>query len=135
MEFKTRKYWNKLNLEITNNHTTAEVVHWTGREVAKASTMEWPIRKQLYNLTDQAAVQAVAKIISQRCLETGVSEVFLDVDQSELKKDKMSKFISIIEQEGLSLTEPEVYVPPNPHNHHELYDIKPPTVQPWTVTE
>ncbi|XP_023348450.1 39S ribosomal protein L18, mitochondrial [Eurytemora carolleeae] len=61
-----RKYWNGLTLQISNQHTTAEVRHWTGRVVAKASTREWPIRKQLYNLTDSAAVQTVAKIISQR---------------------------------------------------------------------
>ena len=38
LEEKTRKYWNKLELEISNAHTTAVVTHWTGRLVARAST-------------------------------------------------------------------------------------------------
>ena len=38
LEEKTRNYWNKLELEISNAHTTAVVTHWTGRPVARAST-------------------------------------------------------------------------------------------------
>ena len=38
LENRSRKYWNKLELEISNNHTTATVTHWTGRMVARAST-------------------------------------------------------------------------------------------------
>merc|ERR1712215_651692 len=72
LENKSRNYWNKLELEITNNHTTAVVTHWTGRIVAKASTREWPIRQFLYNLTDQAALKVVGQVISQRGLEPGV---------------------------------------------------------------
>merc|ERR1711872_202896 len=132
LEKDTRKYWNKLTLEISNRHTTATVTHWTGRQVAKASTTEWPIRKQLYNATDNAAVQAVAKIISQRCLETGVYEMHLLVDKEELSKEKMKKFVSIIEECGLSLLESEVYEPENPHRD-DYYNIKPATVQPWTA--
>ena len=39
LENKPRSFWNKLELEISNQHTTATVTHWTGRLVAQASTM------------------------------------------------------------------------------------------------
>lgn len=134
LENKSRNYWNKLELDITNNHTTATVTHWTGRVVAKASTTEWPIRQFLYNLTDQAALKVVGQIISQRCLETGVSEVYLEVSEEDKTKEKMVKFIDVIEQSGLSLSEPEVYQPVNPHiaNHRKIQYKK---VKPWTVME
>merc|ERR1719309_743471 len=113
LENKPRNYWNKLELEISNAHTTAVVTHWTGRVVARASTREWPIRQFLYNLTDQAALKVVGQVISQRCLETGVNEVVLLIDKEE--REKMVKFIDVIEQSGLSLSEPDMYLPTNPH--------------------
>ena len=134
LENRSRKYWNKLELEISNNHTTATVTHWTGRVVARASTQEWSIRQFLYNLTDGAALKLVGQVISQRCLETGVSEVFLDVSEEDKAKEKMVKFIDVIEQSGLSLSEADVYMPTNPHipNHR---NIQPQRVKPWTVLE
>merc|ERR1719430_1771295 len=134
LENKSRNYWNKLELEISNNHTTAIVTHWTGRVVAKASTQEWPIRQFLYNLTDKAALKVVGQVISQRCLETGISEVVLLVDEEDRTKDKMIKFISVIEESGLTLSEPEQFEPLNKHivNHST---IQQPKIKPWTVLE
>ena len=134
LENRSRNYWNKLELEISNSHTTATVTHWTGRLVAKASTQEWSIRQFLYNLTDGAALKVVGQVISQRCLETGVSEVYLDVSNEDRGKEKMVKFIDVIEQSGLSLSEPKVYQPINPHivNHRRIQHKR---VKPWTVLE
>ena len=134
LENKSRNYWNKLELEISGNHTTAVVTHWTGRVVARASTQEWPVRQFLYNLTDQAALKVVGQVISQRCLETGVSEVYLDVSDEEKSKEKMVKFIEVIENSGLSLSEPEVYQPKNPHIANPR-SIQLKKVEPWTVLE
>merc|ERR1719391_1161879 len=134
LEQKTRHYWNKLELEISNNHTTAVVTHWTGRVVAKASTQEWSIGQFLYNLTDGAALKVVGQVISQRCLETGVSEVYLDVSEEDKVKEKMVKFIDVIEQSGLSLSEAAVYMPTNPHISTPR-NIQPKRVKPWTVLE
>merc|ERR1719242_635834 len=107
LENKSRQFWNKLELEISNAHTTAVVTHWTGRVVARASTQEWSIRQFLYNLTDQAALKVVGQVISQRCLETGVSEVRLE----DRQKEKMIKFIEVIESSGLSFREASLYMP------------------------
>jgi hypothetical protein len=46
LERVSRKYWNKLDLSISNGHTTAVIKHWTGRTVCKASTKEWAIRQE-----------------------------------------------------------------------------------------
>ena len=73
-------------------------------------------------------------MISQRCLETGLSEMVLLVGEEERKKEKMIKFISVIEESGLSLTEPKLYVPRQKHATHH-FTIPQPTVQPWTVLE
>ena len=95
---------------------------------------EWSIRQFLYNLTDQAALKVVGQVISQRCLETGVSEVHLEVSQEDREKEKMIKFIDVIESSGLSLREAHVYMPTNPHisNHRSIQHQR---VQPWTVLE
>merc|ERR1719249_479904 len=98
LENKPRQFWNKLELEISNAHTTAVVTHWTGRVVARASTQEWSIRQFLYNLTDQAALKVVGQVISQRCLETGVSEMVLLVDAS--KKEDLEEIRLDDEKEG-----------------------------------
>jgi len=136
LEEKSRKFWNKLELEISNSHTTAVVTHWTGRVVARASTQEWCIRQFLYNLTDEAALRVVGQVISERCLETGVSEMVLLVDKEDMQKEKMVKFISVIEEAGLSLQEPEQF---EPFNRHRVMpspeDMKGPRVKPWEVLE
>ncbi len=43
-------------------------------------------------------------------------------------------FFQIIEDSGLSLSEPPVYEHANPHKDN-MYDLKPPSVKPWTITD
>ena len=42
------------------------------REVCRASTKEWAINKFLYNYTDAAALQIVAKVLGQRALQVQI---------------------------------------------------------------
>ena len=42
------------------------------REVCRASTKEWAINKFLYNYTDAAALQIVAKVLGQRALQVHI---------------------------------------------------------------
>ena len=79
LERTDRGYWNRLDLSLSQQHTTARVVHWTGRIVCSASTREWAVRRFLYNNTDAAAVEAVGRVVGQRAIETGVIEVYLKV--------------------------------------------------------
>ena len=80
------------------------------------------------------SLKVVGQVISQRCLETGVSEMVLLVDKEERQKEKMVKFISVIEESGLSLTEPDRYKPTSPHITH-TWVVPKSKVKPWTVPE
>jgi len=115
LERLRRGYWNRLELSISQRHTRAAVTHWTGRTVCEASTREWPIRAFLYNCTDAAAVQAVARVLAQRALETGVSEVFLQLSEGDLDKERMRNFVSAVRDAGMTLGEAHQYQQENPH--------------------
>merc|ERR1712029_327120 len=135
-EARNRSYWNSLDLELTSTHTTATVTHWSGRKVAAASTKEWAIRKFLYNYTDMAALKCVGKIIGQRCLETGITEVSLQLRPEDMKKERMQTFVESIENTGLLLNEPKQYKPYNAHprvppGKEKRY----PPVKPWSIIE
>ncbi len=94
------------------------MLHWTGRRVCLASTREWAIRRFLYNNTDATAVQAVGRVIGQRCLETGVCEVFLKTikeGDSGQDSDRMREFVSAVRQSGLVIGEGRQYEQQNPH--------------------
>eukprot|EP00095_Tigriopus_kingsejongensis_P008837 snap_masked-scaffold15_size728074-processed-gene-0.1 protein:Tk08837 transcript:snap_masked-scaffold15_size728074-processed-gene-0.1-mRNA-1 annotation:"39s ribosomal protein mitochondrial" len=114
-ERKSREYWNKLDLQITNQHTKAEVAHWTGLRVCHASTTEWAIRKFLYNTTDAVALEAIAKVIAQRCLQAGISHVFLQIEKDDLQKERMTRFVNAIKEQGITIGEGKKYVQTEPH--------------------
>jgi len=119
---------------MTANHTTATVTHWTGRRVCSASTKEWAIRKFLYNYNDNAALKCVGSIIGQRCLETGITEVCLQLAPEDLKKERMGNFVKAIRETGLILEEPSQYKPYDPHAElHDLKKIVP--IKPWEVLD
>merc|ERR1719219_2813954 len=91
-----KEYWNALELSITSTHTTATVTHWSGRKVCSASTKEWAIRKFLYNYTDSAALKCVGAVVGQRCLETGITEVTLQLTFEDQEKERMKEFVKAI---------------------------------------
>ena len=132
LEKKNRCYWNKLELFVTGNHTTARVVHWTGRPVCSASTKEWAISRFLYNNTDVAAIEAVAQVIGQRCLETGVHEVYLTVEEKDMQKEKMAMFVEAVKHSGLIIGEGPRYKQVDPHRY--LNRFKTP-LKPWEVID
>merc|ERR1711973_782629 len=133
-EKRNRNYWNSLDLELSNHHTTATVTHWTGRKVCSASTKEWAIRKFLYNYTDSAALKCVGAVVGQRCLETGITEVTLQIEPKDLEKDRMANFVQAIKDTGLILEEPDQYKPLNPHA--DLHDVsKVPPAKPWEIVD
>ena len=135
-EKRRRSYWNSLDLYISGKHTKAVVTHWTGRKVCSASTQEWAIKKFLYNYTDSAALKCVGTIIGQRCLETGISEVHLQIQPEDLKKERMRNFVDAIEATGLILQEPDQYFPFNPHaNILSPDETGKVPVRPWEVKD
>ncbi|XP_040569508.1 large ribosomal subunit protein uL18m [Lepeophtheirus salmonis] len=136
LDKKSVSYWNRLFLEISQNHTTAKVIHWTGRPVAQASTREWAIRKHLYNYTDATALHLLGTIIGERTLQTGVLEVNLQMTQEELQRERMSSFVESIRKTGLSTSESFQYTQRNPFRQLSLASQKPKNnFKPWEVID
>ena len=133
------------------------------REVCRASTKEWAINKFLYNYTDAAALQIVAKVLGQRALQvhirkqkwrslnlefcvlgfdilftlpqprqTGISEVFLEVSEQDLKKERMRKFVEAVEGSGLNLSEGAPYKQIDPHRSDSNFNKR---FKPWEVID
>ena len=78
----------------------AHIEHHSGKEVVSASTMEWAIKKQLRSTVDVAAMEAIGRVLAQRCLECGLLEV-----HSEYEMGNVSNRVSLKNQ--LILIEPQ----------------------------
>jgi large subunit ribosomal protein L18 len=69
----------RLSIFRSNKHIYAQVIDDESRTtVACASTSELRLRGQLPNGGNTGAAQVVGKIIAERCLQKGVSEVVFD---------------------------------------------------------
>ncbi|XP_049879202.1 39S ribosomal protein L18, mitochondrial [Pectinophora gossypiella] len=121
-----KKYWHKLFLIATNRTVTAQVVHFLNGPVIEAKTSEWCLRKQLYSITDTCAYIGLGKVFAQRCLESGITEMYSDL--TPIKGGKLEKFLDEIVNGGIKLEEMEVYKKPNPWDMHR-------PEKPWEVTE
>ncbi|PSN36217.1 hypothetical protein C0J52_07291 [Blattella germanica] len=115
----------RIILDRTKKHVTAKVVHYTGSEVITASTREWAIKKFLFRTTDVSAYINLAHVFAQRCLESGITEVYCDLDSQP--GGKVEAFIKNLEVGGLTLSEPPRFLP------HRPWDMDRPE-KPWEVT-
>nr|CAD7446922.1 unnamed protein product [Timema bartmani] len=70
----------RLVLERLSRHIRASIVHQSGSAVVTASTTEWALNKFLYSTVDMAAYQSLARVFSQRCLESGITEVYCNME-------------------------------------------------------
>lgn len=104
----------------------AEVVHYLNGPVIEAKSSEWALRKQLYSVTDTCAYIALGKVLAQRCLEFGITEMYCDIEATE--GSKVEKLLNEVASGGIKLEEPEVYKKPNP------WDMFRPE-KPWQVHE
>lgn len=123
---------------------TAQIVHFQNGTVLQASTNEWAIRQHLYKPNDTAAYINLArvnhtislsfrciykyfyKVLAQRCLESGLTEMLCNIKPSP--NGKTEKFLKTLENEGVKLQEPEQYKPDRPWNLER-------PEKPWEVTE
>lgn len=94
--------------------------------VIEAKTSEWCIRKHLYSSTDTCAYIALGKVFTQRCLESGITEMYCDI--KPLSGGKVEMFLKQVVDGGIKLEEPEVYKKPNPWDQFR-------PEKPWEVTE
>ncbi|XP_005112988.1 39S ribosomal protein L18, mitochondrial [Aplysia californica] len=103
-----KDYYHKLIFTLSNRHTEARLEHFSGFTVLTVSTREWAVRDQLYSCTDVAASENVGRVMAQRCLESGISEVYFDESELDAASDKVSVFMQAFKDQGISLTEPDM---------------------------
>jgi len=106
-----KDYHNKLVLTPSHRHTDARLEHSSGYTVITASTREWAIKDQLYSCTDVSASHNLGRVLAQRCLESGITEVFFDDSYFNLDSEKVSEFLQAFKDHGISLTEPDTIEP------------------------
>ncbi|KOB67263.1 Mitochondrial ribosomal protein L17 [Operophtera brumata] len=121
-----KKFWHKLVISPSTRTVTAEVVHYLNGTIIEAKTSEWALRKQLYSPTDTCAYITLGKVLAQRCLESGINEMYCDIEAT--KGGKIEKFLNEVVSGGIRLEEPEIYKKPLPWDQHR-------PEKPWDVHE
>lgn len=101
--------------------------HFENGTVVKASTQEWGIQKQLYNATDTSAYINLARVLAQRCVEFGITEIYCNITPVT-EKGKVAQFLKTLESHGVMLTEASQYKKPAPS------DLNRPE-KPWEISE
>ena len=86
----------RLNLVISNNHTTAYVDHHTGEILVSASTQEFAIARHLSKNTDVTAAINVGRVIAERCKECGIDRVFWRMNHVKRKEKVISDCLSLV---------------------------------------
>lgn len=102
------------------------MVHFLNGTIIEAKTSEWALRKQLYSPTDTCAYITLGKVLAQRCLESGISEMFCDIEAT--KGGKVDMFLNEVVSGGVRLEEPDIYKKPQPWDR-----LRP--EKPWDVHE
>ena len=64
--------------------------------------------------------------------QTGVSEVFLEVRDEDLKKERMRKFVEAVKDSGLNLSEGAPYKQLDPHRSESNFNKR---FKPWEVID
>ncbi|GBP71466.1 39S ribosomal protein L18, mitochondrial [Eumeta japonica] len=115
-----------LELTVSSRTVTAQVVHFLNGPVIEAKTSEWALRKQLYSIKDTSAYINLGRVLGQRCLESGISEMYCNIQPIE--GGKIEKFLAEVVNSGVKLEEPDTYKKPNPWDQHR-------PEKPWEVTD
>ncbi|XP_059048212.1 large ribosomal subunit protein uL18m [Achroia grisella] len=126
LEKPDRKFWHKLVLTPSNRTVTAQVVHFVNGPVVEAKTSEWALRQQLYSINDTSAYINLGRVFAQRCLESGITEVYCNI--KPVSGGKVEKFLDEVVKGGIKLEEPEPYMKP------KSWDLMRPE-KPWEVIE
>ena len=95
----------RLNLIVSNRHTTATVNHRSGTIVAEASTRERALARHLYKTSDVAAATNVGRLIAHRLKEFGLTRVCWERTRRK-NNAKVKAFVDAVVGEGIRLTEP-----------------------------
>lgn len=111
-----RAYWHKLAIKTSSRYVTAVIEHFKNGTVISASSQEWGLKTQLYRGNDVSAYRNVGRVLAQRCLESGICEVYWQNSKSE--GDRVKSLIKEVQEGGVSLREPQRYKHPNPWDRY-----------------
>ncbi|XP_078039150.1 mitochondrial ribosomal protein L18 isoform X2 [Augochlora pura] len=100
-------YWHKLIVTKHPRYITAEICHFENGPIITASSQEWGLYKQLYRGTDTAAFINIGRVLAQRCLESGIVEIYFDKEREPGEKKEL--MVKEMENYGIQLTEPPRY--------------------------
>ena len=82
----------RLYVKKSSRHITAYVEHINGNVVVSASTKEWAVKQHLYSTSDVSASLNLGRVLAQRCLESGVSYVHVNMFQSKKEQEGVCNF-------------------------------------------
>ncbi|XP_059608797.1 large ribosomal subunit protein uL18m [Phlebotomus argentipes] len=107
LEKKNELFHNTLHIEHTNNCVTAKIVNPHRQiTVLRVSTQEWSLKKHLYKLNDTAAFVLLARVLAERCLRAGVTQL---APSASIKIGpefpKHSIFLETLNKSGISMME------------------------------
>jgi len=118
LEKPGRTFWHKLELQTSQHYVSANIRHFQNGIVLSASTKEWAIKKQLFKTNDTCAYLNLARVLADRCLKTGLTEMYCNIETSESGNTKVDKFLKTLEENGVKLKEKDIYVPPQPWDYN-----------------
>ncbi|CAL8091375.1 unnamed protein product [Calicophoron daubneyi] len=107
-------YWHKVCFKKDSKHTTAFIMHSSSFVVTSASTNEPNIRKHLYSCVDVSAAENIGRVLAVRCHRCGIIDLFFDTVETPLTSQSVKAFYNALIEGGLSLTESEEVLPPEP---------------------
>ncbi|XP_072163390.1 large ribosomal subunit protein uL18m-like [Diadema setosum] len=108
--YPRKDYWHKLFIKKTNRHITAYIQHINGHVAVQASTKEWAIKQHLYSTSDVVASLNLGRVLAQRCLESGISYVHLNMEKERQEQEAIKAFLDALTDGGLLLYEPKTIV-------------------------
>lgn len=109
IETQGRRFWHKLQLTSSGKYVTAMLTHYTNpaEPILRASTKEWSLKRQLYRYKDSSAYINLGRVFAQRCLQSGLTEMYSDVKDEAQSKERL--FLESLLEAGISLSEPSQY--------------------------
>ncbi|XP_017867000.1 PREDICTED: 39S ribosomal protein L18, mitochondrial [Drosophila arizonae] len=126
LEKPGRSYWHTLEINTSGRYVSADVKHFENGTILSASTSEWAIKQQLYKTNDTPAFVNLGRVLAQRCLQAGITEMTCNV--TAVPGSKLEKLLKAVQENGVSFQEPARLPLTHPWDafRHE---------KPWEVTE
>ncbi|XP_043260227.1 39S ribosomal protein L18, mitochondrial [Colletes gigas] len=100
-------FWHKLNVHTSQRYVSAEIEHYKNGPVIIVSSQELGIKSQLYRTKDVSTYVCVGRVLAQRCLECGITEIY--VPEYSITSTKMKLLIEELEKNEICLQEPKRY--------------------------